>query len=135
MEAKLHEPGTVIQFEIEGVILQSEPVPQVHCFGRSDTTEQLYRTEKLALDSVKVAALVLARLLGWDCHQEHPDFYSKAVPAALVALLDSFTLTIGVAAAVGYLGHYGIAVALPVAGEAEHGTDGNDAGAEAQVVE
>jgi GNAT superfamily N-acetyltransferase len=111
----VHPPGTVLTIEVGGLPLATAPVPACDFIGRGPGTERLYRAEHKVADAIMEAAVVRARLEGWGSTEGHPDFYSKAVPSALLQALETFAPTAGVAAAVGYLAYHGIAVDLPAA--------------------
>lgn len=90
--------------------------------GRSEETEQLYKSEALAAQHIRDAALELAKLFHW--HTEAKDgepaiepggwqdvlFWDKALPQELLAVLQHYESSASEAAATAYLVSHGFKV-------------------------
>jgi len=76
-----------------------------NCFiGQSDETEKLYKLEKNRSIAINAAAEELKKVLN------KVDYWHEAMPAALFAVLESYTTDISVAAAIAFLNKYGFKI-------------------------
>jgi hypothetical protein len=110
--AHFHAPGTTLTIHVNGMALETAPLPAGGVLPRGPDTDDLYRAEARVVAALKQAAAVGARVRDWSAKEGDADFYDRAVPAALLQVLDSFAPTAAVPAAVAYLQMLGLAVTV-----------------------
>src|SRR5262249_13959639 len=94
--------------------IRCAPLPEHSRIDHGRDTERFYAAEANVVTAIMAAATELAKIRGLDPAPAGDDFYPRAVPGALLQVLDSLVPSLAAPAAIAYLQSHGLIVSRPL---------------------